>query len=89
MTLESFLSNFRGSHNYSIDLGRFLIGLGPRCIIYDGGGRISLDGMAARGHVNGWGPSLAMGGTKSELVPTKPSQNYPTTPYYSYYHIEV
>ena len=37
---------------------------------------VSLDGVAARGLVNGRGPSLAMGGMKSELVPTKPSQTY-------------
>ena len=37
-----------------------------------------MDGVAARGLVNGRGPSLAMGGMKSELVPTEPSQTYPT-----------
>ena len=40
---------------------------------------VSLDGVAARGLVNGRGPSLAMGGMKSELVPTKPNRIYPTT----------
>ena len=34
------------------------------------GDRVSLDGVAARGLVSGRGPSLAMGGMKSELVPT-------------------
>ena len=42
------------------------------------GGRVSLDGVAARGLVNGRGPSLAMGGMESELVPTEPSQTHPT-----------
>ena len=28
--------------------------------------------------LNGRGPSLAMGGMESELVPTEPSQTYPT-----------
>ena len=37
-----------------------------------------MDGAAARGLVNGRGPSLAMGGMTSDLVPTEPSQTYPT-----------
>ena len=41
------------------------------------GDRVSLDGVAARGLMSGRGPSLAMGGTKSELFPTKPRQIYP------------
>ena len=34
------------------------------------GDRVSLDGVAARGLMSGRGPSLAMGGMRSELVPT-------------------
>ena len=41
-------------------------------------------GVAARGLVNGRGPSLAMGGTKSELVPTKPGQTYIIPSYICY-----
>ena len=51
-------------------------GIGSRLII---GCRVNLVGVAARGHMNGRGPSLAMGGMKSELVPTKPNRIYPTT----------
>lgn len=42
-------------------------------------GRVCLDGIAARGPVNGRGPSHAMGGTKSKLVSTEPGQTYPAT----------
>ena len=45
-------------------------------IIKEGGGRVSLDGVAARGLVNGTRDAV-VGGMKSELVPTEPSQTYP------------
>ena len=37
-----------------------------------------MDGVAARGLVNGRARDAVVGGMKSELVPTEPSQTYPT-----------
>lgn len=42
------------------------------------GSRVSLDGVAAIGLVNG-ARDAAVGGMKSELVPTEPCQTYPGT----------
>ena len=43
------------------------------------GGRVSLDGVAAIGLVNGRARDAGVGGMKSELVPTEPCQTYPGT----------
>ena len=43
------------------------------------GGRVSLDGMPPSALLEGGARRVALGGMKSELVPTEPSQTYPTT----------
>ena len=43
------------------------------------GGRVILDGMPPSALLEGGARRVALGGMKSELVPTEPSQTYPTT----------
>ena len=42
------------------------------------GGRVSLDGMPPSALLEGGARRDALGGMESELVPTEPSQTYPT-----------
>ena len=43
------------------------------------GGRVSLDGMPPSALLEGGARDEVVGGMESELVPTEPSQTYPTT----------
>ena len=46
------------------------------------GGKVSLDGMPPSALLEGGARDEVVGGMKSELVPTEPSQTYPTTAQY-------
>jgi len=48
------------------------------------GGRVSLDGMPPSALLEGGARDEVVGGMESELVPTEPSQTYPTTAYSIY-----
>ena len=43
------------------------------------GGRVSLEGMPPSALLEGGARDKVVGGMESELVPTEPSQTYPTT----------
>ena len=48
------------------------------------GGKVSLDGMPPSALLEGGARDEVVGGMESELVPTEPSQTYPTTAYSTY-----